>query len=575
MRLCRFLATVVCAVAMPSLAQGQESDPIAENVSAPVAERADPGPANLNGGSSYGLFLAGRAAMSRGDGRTALELLQAALAASDGETILRERVFSSAVLAGDVEAAANAGLVDGESHAALVEAQRLAQATEAMMARRSRPIYRQLQARPIEAPHQLAGTLLSRWLAADAGDWDAALAPVPDNAEALVRILTADYRAVLLERRGRYADAEAQYSALLLDGTATGIVRLPFGEFLERRGRRDEAITVYDGGLRRGADSALQAARDRAASRGRPPAVSTIRQGAALALAHAAAAADVANVNEFVVAYLRMSLTLDPTTGESWIALGEALNELGMPLTAREAWSRTPPTAPEYVEAQIRIATSLDDSGEPEAAAAVARAVSDRSPGPASAFALAAILLGHDEFREVLSVLDSPAAVDGQNWGLEFLRGAAHEQLGEYAQAEAAFQRALALSPDQAEVLNYLGYMWVDRGDRVAEGLVMIERAVAAAPEVGNYQDSLGWAQYRQGRFDEAVQTLERAVALEPGSAVINDHLGDAYWQVGRRREADFQWRQALTLDADETLRSAIQAKLAGAAPDVSGAAIP
>ena len=72
----------------------------------------------------------------------------------------------------------------------------------------------------------------------------------------------------------------------------------------------------------------------------------------------------------------------------------------------------------------------------------------------------------------------------------------------------------------------------------------------------------MGWAQYRQGQYEAAVETLELAVSLEPGDPTINDHLGDAYWRVGRRREAGFQWSRALSLDPEPDLRAQVQAKL-------------
>lgn len=572
MRLSLILTTTLIVLSAPVRVLSQEAP---EAAVAEAAEPPDLGPPDLDGSTSYGLFLAGRAAMTRGDGGTALEFLQGALAASSGERILRERAFSAAILGGDVEAAGEAGLVAGESSAGLVEVQRLAQVAQAIIDGRSRSAYRALQQQPIAAPHQLAGKLIERWLAADAGDWNAALAPTPENADALTRILTSYYRAGLLEHRRRYDEADAQYRTLLGDGAASAMTRIPYGEFLERRRRYDEAIAVYDAGLTHGPDSVLEAARARAQARRRPPPAMSIRDGAALAFGHAAGAAAMADLNEFVIAYLRLSLALNPDQGESWLMLGQALDEIEMPLTAREAWGHIPEDSAEYVEAQIRIAASLDEAGEGSEAARVARAVADQEPGPASAFTLAAILSGHEQYGEALEVLNGPAVVDMNNWNLLFLRGAAHERRGEHIEAESAFQRALALSPDQPEILNYLGYMWVDQGDRVEEGLALIERAVAAEPDNGNYQDSLGWAQYRLGQFDEAVVTLELAIGLEPGSAVINDHLGDAYWQVGRRREAEYQWRRALSLDPTETEQVEIEAKLAGQAPASAESARP
>lgn len=545
-------------------------------IAAPVAAFASArGQPDLEGQSSYGQFLAGRVAMTRGEGQLAVDYFGRALAGSSGEQVLRERVLSAAILAGDVRAAANTELTAGESSANLVEIIRLARITQAISDGRSRSIYAQVRAEPVGPPHALAGRLVSRWLAADAGDWRTATAPVPEEADALTRILTGYYRAVLLERRRQYDQADAQYRALLLDGASAAMTRLPYGEFLERRNRRDEAISIYDAGLALGADPALAAARARASAQDRAPSVMSIEDGAALSFAHAAAAAAVTNLHEFVIAYMRMSTTLNPAAGESWLMLGEALNEIGMSASAREAWNQIPPEGPERLEAQIRIASSLDEDGQGEDALRVARAVADGEPGPASAFTLAAILTGHEQYAEALDVLNSPHVVETENWGLLFLRGSAHESRGEIQQAEAAFLAALELAPDQPEILNYLGYMWVDRGGRVEDGLAMIERAVTAQPDNGNFQDSLGWARYRLGQYDEAVRLLELAVTLEPGSGVINDHLGDAYWHVGRTREAQFQWRRALSLELADRERQAVEAKLAGEAPSASAPTMP
>ena len=142
------------------------------------------------------------------------------------------------------------------------------------------------------------------------------------------------------------------------------------------------------------------------------------------------------------------------------------------------------------------------------------------------------------------------------------MRGAVYESMGRIPEAEAQLWAALQARPNEPIFLNYLGYLWVDSGTRVAEGAAMIQRAHDADPSDGNIQDSLGWAQYRQGRFEEAVDNLEQAVAKEPANAEINDHLGDAYWQVGRRREAGFQWNRVLTLDTDDERRAEVERKL-------------
>jgi Flp pilus assembly protein TadD len=123
-------------------------------------------------------------------------------------------------------------------------------------------------------------------------------------------------------------------------------------------------------------------------------------------------------------------------------------------------------------------------------------------------------------------------------------------------------RRALELNPDQPQVLNYLGYSFVDRGVNLEEALGMIQRAVAGQPDSGYIIDSLAWAYFRLGRYDEAVEPMEKASLLEPVDPVVTDHLGDVYWMVGRTREAEFQWHRALSFGPTEADAARIRKKL-------------
>jgi Flp pilus assembly protein TadD len=101
----------------------------------------------------------------------------------------------------------------------------------------------------------------------------------------------------------------------------------------------------------------------------------------------------------------------------------------------------------------------------------------------------------------------------------------------------------------------------------------MIRRAVDQRPDDGYIVDSLGWAFFRIGNYDEAVKNLERAVELKPEDPTINDHLGDAYWKVGRFLEASFQWSHARDLKPDEDDLKRIEAKLKSGLLDENAAA--
>jgi len=150
------------------------------------------------------------------------------------------------------------------------------------------------------------------------------------------------------------------------------------------------------------------------------------------------------------------------------------------------------------------------------------------------------------------------------DWRLLYSRAVAYEQAGRWRDAEKDLIKALEIEPDQPDVLNYLGYSWADRGEHLDQAIEMLQKAVRAQPNSGAIIDSLGWAYFRKGDIPQAVELLERAAELSPSDPDINDHLGDAYAKTsGRRLEAVFQWERVLTLEADDTLKAEVRAKLA------------
>jgi len=158
--------------------------------------------------------------------------------------------------------------------------------------------------------------------------------------------------------------------------------------------------------------------------------------------------------------------------------------------------------------------------------------------------------------------IDRLAEDDPNVWPILYRRGIAHERAGQWDQAEVDFLRTLDLKPNQPEVLNYLGYSWLDRGENIERAVAMIQDAVRQRPRDGYIVDSLGWGYYLLGRYAEAVMELERAVELRPQDPTINDHLGDAYWRVGRRTEARFQWERALSLEPEPDQADILERKL-------------
>jgi Flp pilus assembly protein TadD len=212
-------------------------------------------------------------------------------------------------------------------------------------------------------------------------------------------------------------------------------------------------------------------------------------------------------------------------------------------------------------------AWALADEGRDQEALAMARAAADAGD-LRSRRGLADMYRSLEQFAEAEPIYTDLIAAEPHDWRLYFSRGVTRERLGRWPEAEADFQHALELAPEQPDVMNYLGYTWIDRGERLQEGLALVQRAVELRPHSGAIIDSLGWAYYRLGDYAQALEHIERAAELEPADPTLNDHLGDVYWRLGRRIEARFQWQRALTLDPDDP--AAIQAKLENGLPPVS-----
>ena len=124
-------------------------------------------------------------------------------------------------------------------------------------------------------------------------------------------------------------------------------------------------------------------------------------------------------------------------------------------------------------------------------------------------------------------------------------RGAMYDREKKYDASEAEFQKTLALDPDNALALNYLGYSLADRNVRLDEAFKMVKKANDLLPDTAAYMDSLAWVYYRQGKLDEAEALLVRALESTK-DATMHDHLGDVYSKEGKTKEAVTQWQASL-----------------------------
>ena len=524
-----------------------------------------PAPRDEDGRTAYGLYLSGRSALSRGEAGTGADYLGAVQHLTPEQPAVRDQAFTAALLAGDLDVAARITPDPTTATPIIVEAAALVTVVQAFVHGDARAANEGLKARPVLMPHARAAALITPWIAAAAGDWETALAEPNPTGDPLAVVFGRYHHAQLLEHRRRFDEAEAELRELAFDPRAAPFFRPGYGEFLERRGKRAEALAFYESTIASGAqDPTILAAKARVEARGRPPELQGYRDGAARALILAARQASAENANELAVVYLRLALNLRPDPSTRYL-LGQTLANAHLEGTARAVMGQiSPDDGPLYASAQIAIGVSLAAEQRLDEALVAFQAARDAAPNdPRAASITAGQLLQLNRYDEALELLNGPLLdTEGQSADVRFMRGAAYESLGRIPEAEAQLWAALQAEPEEPSYLNYLGYLWVDSGTRVAEGAEMIARAHAAAPDDGNIQDSLGWAQYRQGQYETAVETLEQAVAKLPANAEINDHLGDAYWRGGRRREAGFQWNRVLTLDPDAERRAEVERKL-------------
>lgn len=518
--------------------------------------------------SPFGTYLAARLADDSHDYATAVTLSARALALDPANRTLLDIAVTSRMAVGDVAGAAEAartlfaqGVKEQSALLALVAADLDRGDFAAMKADLSGG----------QSLGEMTDALLLAWADLGQGSMADALAGFDGlSARAGMQSMAMYHKALAMALSGDFEGADK----LLSDPALVRIradrraltARL---EVLAQLDRRAEALDDLNRAFPPGSDASMDALRARLA--GTDPiafdVITSPRDGAVEVLYNMATALIGQADDGYVLAYARTAAALRPDHVEAVMLSAKLLQRLDQQALAAEVYALIPEGNPARVAAQIGRADAIQQAGDPDQAVAILSALASANPQDRDlAHALADVLRRQGKFADAVAQYDKAIALvpapQQSDWTLFYARAISLSEIGRWPEAEADFKRALALNPGQPQVLNYLGYSYVDRGENLDEALKMIQQAVLAAPDQGYIVDSLAWAYYRLGRYKDAVVPMERASLLMPIDPVVTDHLGDVYWQVGRKMEARFQWRRALSFDPAEKDAQRIRRKL-------------
>ncbi|OWV85032.1 tetratricopeptide repeat protein [Rhizobium sp. R693] len=541
--------------------------------------------------SFSGAFLAARTADVDHDYETAIELYKKALQIEPGNPEIRQRLMISLLLNGDIK--------DGVKYANDLKGdptvERITTIVRSMDAIRRGEFKTAESLLKYTGPNDLdrmMNDLLAAWARVGAGRGKDALAMVqkmkgPDwvgifksyNAGAIA-VVNGDIRAARQNLNDAVLDKDG--GATAPDTFMRAVMALARLEASQGNKQKAlDAISVGDNLLPNYAPlNALRQSIEKGEKQEQQ--IQTAKQGAAGVLFSIGGALNRDGAEDIVSLYLQTAKTLDPDSADTLVMLGGIAEKQEQMDRAIALYKQVPENSPMRRISELQLGLALAQGGKVEEARKHLQSLIASDPKDIRSYLAYGSVLSdakdyvamadnYDKAVEVLGPLPGKGA-----WTVFFQRGIAYERLKKWDQAEPNFRKALELNPDQPQVLNYLGYSWIDMNRNLDEGLAMIKKAVDLRPDDGYIIDSLGWAYFRLNRFDDAVEELEKAAQIKAGDATINDHLGDAYWRVGRKLEAVYQWNRALGSDPEASEIPKIKEKIANGLPqdtDISKAA--
>ena len=529
-----------------------------------------------------GSYLAARHASVERDASSAATFYRSALRTDPKNNELLDRAFISSLADGDIDEAVKLGdrilTMDKSNRVA-----RLVVGVRDLKQKKYAAAQLNIN-QSIRGPiTDLVATLLSGWASSGAGDTKSAIANIDKLTGPEWYPIFKDLHAgMILELANKEKDAGARFErAYKLDDSMLRVSEA-YARWLSRNKDSTAAKAIYEAFDKKLARHplVLEGLRETKAGKKLSPLVDSPQSGAAEALYGIGATLTRRGGEDLALVYLQLALYLAPNHPLALLSLADLYESVKKPAMAIKIYERVPANSPLKRNAQIQLATNLDAADRSDEAIKILKTVTTEDSRDLEAImALGNIERGRKKFADCaqtysLGIDALPPNNDKANSVYYYYRGICEERSKQWSKAEADMRKALELQPEQPHVLNYLGYSWIDQGINLDEGMKMIKRAVEQRPDDGYIVDSLGWAYYRIGNYEDAVKHLERAIDLKPEDPTINDHLGDAYWRIGRTLEAKFQWAHARDLKPEPEELPKIEAKLENGLPeDTSSAA--
>jgi len=419
-------------------------------------------------------------------------------------------------------------------------------------------------------------SLLIAWTWAGTGDLKRALDAIDHINDANLQVFKDYHSGLIADALGNPIEARRRLKLAYEGDKNTLRLADAYARFLARHDDIEGAKAVYDefSKLIPNHPIIVAALADLKAGKPLAAAVPNARDGAAEVLYGLGGANSTRQGDELAsLIYLRLALILRPDHDLAAVTVANLLSDMKQPDAAIKAYDSVPAASPMRESSEIQVAMILDEADRNGDAMTRMNAIVAQHPDDPDAWSsLGSLQRSAKDFDAAAKSYDKAIALigapDKSRWTLYYFRGICFERIKQWPKAEADFKTALELFPEQPLVLNYLGYSWVDKGVNLDEAFKMLERAVDLKPTDGYIVDSLGWANFKLGRYAEATRQLERAVELKPGDPVVNDHLGDAYWRVGRKIEAHFQWNHARDMGPDPEDLPGILKKIDNGLPD-------